>query len=175
MTRRGSLVYYSAAVVVGSATLAVFFYVFALGMGRVDSRSNWARDIILINFYAIPLGMFPQLLFAFLLRRLATRMAWRGVWAWCAGGMGVTFLTVWALGMLGEVVERVPGSPMWRFPLLFLLVGPRLIAREGIWLTLPSGGLTAVVLNRIHRAFEPGNQGEAKLGVSPNSRATPDQ
>lgn len=175
MTRRGSLIYYFAAVVVGSASLAVLFYLFALWLGRVDSKSHWARDIILINFYAIPLGMFPQLLIAFLLRRLATRMTWRSVWAWCAAGMGVTFLTVWALGMLGEVVERGPGSPMWRYPLLFLLVGPRLIAREGIWLTLPSGGLTAVVLNRIHCAFEPEHQGDVKLGVSPNSRATPDQ
>ena len=160
MTRRGSLAYYFAAVVVGSASLAVLFYLFALWLGRVDSRSNWARDIILINFYAIPLGMVPQIIIAFSLRKLAMRLGWRSHWAWAAAGMGVTCLTIWALGMLGAQVERMPGSPMWRYPLLFILVGPRLIAQEAIWLTLPAGAVTAVILCRIHSAFAPQIQGE---------------
>lgn len=150
MTRRGSLAYYLAAVVCGS----FFFTLAQFLIGRENSDfSNWARDFLFAFFIGTIFGCVPQLLAAFVLRRLATPLRWTKAWHWAIGGAGVYLLVLIVLGLLGGVFDRVASG--WRFASfgLYLFGQANMSVHGAMWQALAAGALTALVLFSVHNAF----------------------
>lgn len=155
MTRRGSIAYYSAGIVCGSFFLAASYYGYFLWMGA--SSQHWGRDFLYIYMLTIPLGLLPQLLAAWTLRRLARRFAWRSFAVWLVAGSVIWLGLLWVFGQLGTAVQATRGVPGWYYPKLaamFLLVGPMYAVQQPLWIPLPAAVATVWVLYTVHRAFE---------------------
>jgi len=155
MTRRGSIAYYLAAVVCGSFFLAVSYYGSLLWTGA--SRQNWGRDFLFIYVITIPLALLPQLLSAWLLRRLAWRVAPRSWPVWLAAGTIIWLAVLWSVGQVGAAVEQIRPSPAWvnlKVVVMFLLVGPMYASQQPLWIPVPAAAATAWVVFLVHRAFE---------------------
>ncbi len=155
MTRRGSIAYYLAAVVCGSFFLSASYYGFFLWMGA--SSQHWGRDFLYVYMLTIPLGLLPQLLAAWAVRRLACLFAWRDLAMWLAAGSVIWLGLLWTIGQLGIAVQATPSSPEWGYAKLgamFLLVGPMYAVEQPLWIPLPAAVATAWVLFTVHRAFE---------------------
>jgi len=156
MTRRGSFVYYFAAIVCGSFFIAAAYYAHSVWMFGAGER--WARDFLFAYFLAVIGGFLPTLLFAFLLRRVLRAMHWQAVWQWLVAGAVIGMAVLWALTRLGYFIETMhfsAGMQLLKSVLMFSLVGPMMLAVTPIWLPIPAFAATAWVLHRIHRAFEP--------------------
>jgi hypothetical protein len=161
MTKRGSLAYYMAAIVCGS----FFFTLAQFLIGRESgSSSNWARDFLFAFFIGTIFGCIPQVLAAFVLRRLAGPLRWTNAWHWAVGGAGVYLLVLFVLGLLGAGFERVEGG--WRFASLglYLFGQATMSIHGGIWQALAGGALTSLVLFSVHRAFGREEMTPQKLG-----------
>lgn len=155
MTRSGSIAYYLAAVVCGSFFLAASYYGFFLWTGA--SSRNWGRDFLFIYVITIPLALLPQLLSAWLLRRLALRVAPRSLPVWLAAGTVIWLAVLWSVGQLGAAVQaiRAPAAlPDAKVAVMFLLVGPMYASQQPLWIPMPAAAATAGVLFLVHRAFE---------------------
>jgi hypothetical protein len=152
MTRKGSLAYYGCAVVLGSFFVAVTYYVYL--KWNLPKR-DWPKEFIVTYFFTFLLTLLPQLLSAFLLRRVATRFGWKQVWAWIACGTAVSFAIVVALGLAGRFWQTLPNTSSWAHGgIFFLFVGPWFALQHPLWLLVPPGVLTAFFLHRVHRAFD---------------------
>jgi hypothetical protein len=150
MTKRGSLAYYMAAIACGS----FFFTLAQFLIGREGaSSSNWPRDFLLAFFLGTIFGAVPQVLAAFVLRRVAGPLRWTNAWHWAIGGAGVYLLVLIVLGLLGAGFDRVAGG--WRFASLglYLFGQATMSVHGGIWQALAAGALTSLVLFSVHRAF----------------------
>jgi hypothetical protein len=152
MTKRGSLAYYLAAVVCGS-----FFFTLAQFLIGRDSTgaSNWARDFLFAFFIETIFGCIPQLVAAFVLRRLASPLRWTQAWHWAIGGAGVYLFVFMVLGILGAAFDRVAAG--WSFARfgLYLFGQATMSMRGGVWQVLAAGGVTALVLFSVNNAFAP--------------------
>jgi hypothetical protein len=150
MTKRGSLAYYLAAVVCGS-----FFFTLAQFLIGRDSTgtSNWARDFLFAFFIETIFACVPQLIAAFVLRRLASPLRWTQAWHWAIGGAGVYLMVFMVLGIVGAVFDRVAGG--WSFARfgLYLFGQATRSIRGGIWQVLVAGALTSLVLYSVNNAF----------------------
>jgi len=158
MTRRGTLAYYFVAIVVGC-----FFMVLgvtAIGEGSLRFSSQGLRDFFLLYFLALVYGSFTMLLFAFLLRQAARGLKWERAIVWVFAGALLAPSLVWALYFIWDKL-----LPKWA------LVGPQVMwwmifgsgigvaefAHSQLAATVSAavvGAATALVLHRIHRAFE---------------------
>jgi len=155
MTRRGSIAYYSAAIVCGSSFLAASYYGYFLWAGA--SSQQWGRDFLFIYVITIPLALLPQLLSAWLLRWLALRLAPRSLPVWLACGTIIWLAVLWSVGQLGIVVQASRESQQWasfKTAAMFLLVGPMYAVQQTLWIALPAAVATAWVLFTVNRAFE---------------------
>ncbi len=151
MTRKGSIAYYLAAVVCGS-----FFFTlaqFVIGRANHGGFGDLARNFLFAFFLESIFGCVPQLLAAFVLRRLATPLRWTEAWHWAVGGAGVFLLVLFALSLLGAGFNRIAGdtriAPLGQY--LFSQAADSL--HGGIWQALAAGALTALVLFAVNRAF----------------------
>jgi hypothetical protein len=162
MTRKGSLAYYLAAVVCGS-----FFFTlaqFIIGRANQGGFRDLASSFLGAFFLETIFGCAPQLLAAFVLRRLASPLRWTEAWHWAVGGAGAFLLVLYLLYLLGMVFNRFAGgtriAPLGQY--LFSQATDSL--HGGIWQALAAGALTALVLFAVNRAFSPqaANQAEAK-------------
>ncbi len=145
MTRRGSLAYYLAAVVVGcfAMTACLWFYHVLVELPHPG----------LLNLYFLSLltGSFTALVFAFLLRLVMAVVNGRTGRQWLFSGAVLALLLVWGMGSLAIAFAPVRKGPLW----MALLGGPVFVGLATPWLALPAGASTAYVLYRIHRAFAP--------------------
>jgi hypothetical protein len=119
MTQRGSIAYYSAAVVCGC-----FFLVIALaGVGERSLRvsSPGFRDIFLLYFLAVAYGSVALLLFAFLLRQLARRIRWVSSVEWMVSGAILACALTWSM------------NAVWVKWLHALTFGPQRAVDGGLW------------------------------------------
>ncbi len=158
MTRRGSIAYYSAAVVCGC-----FFLVLALaGVGERSLRVTkpGISDLFLLYFLSIAYGSVALLLFAFLLRLIARRVRWISSMEWMVGGailacaLTWTMSTMW-LHWLG--VRNLPGPTLAWMIVFGGPVGLVGLAKGPVSATLAMavmGAGTGFVLGRISLAFE---------------------
>lgn len=153
MTRRGTLVYYLAAVVCGSFFLAGSYYLYFLAHGA--SHGHWARDFSFVFFLTIILSSGALLVASLLLRWLAQRLRWTRAWEWVVAGVALFLLTGWAFGRFGMFIDRGHDSSPWRTGVLFLLAGPMFVLKRPIWLLIPAGAATALVLYKVHSRFDP--------------------
>ena len=159
MTRRGTLAYYFAAIVVGCFFMALG--ITAIGEGSLRFSGQGLRDFFLLYFLALVYGSFTMLLFAFLLRRAACWLKWeRGV-TWILAGAVLspslvwTFFLVWSRLLSGWAL----GGPQVMWLMIFGgAIGVAEFAHSHLAATISAaavGAATALVLHRIHRAFEP--------------------
>ena len=157
MTRRGSLVYYLTAIVVGCLFMAVAI----LAVAQITTpRWDFGRDLFLFYFLAISHGWLPALLYALLLRRVNGALRWNRSWQWMVSGGSVAILVI--IAWLFIPADWVGARFVMR-SLLWLLPSGNMVISYGftssLKVLLPTiflgGGATAFVLHRIHRAFEP--------------------
>ena len=153
MTRRGSLVYYLSAWVLGC-----FFMAACLWLVIRSSMQWYVAGFLGFFVFSLFFGAFAALLFGILLRALNAWAGFSRLWQWVAGGAGLSLLLVLGLGAMGEATIRKysPGteSTTLQYALLLMLGGPAVVFDEGSWLAIPAGAATASVLYFIHRAFE---------------------
>lgn len=147
MTRRGSIAYYLAAVVCGSFFLSASYYLYFV-LGRGASAKDWAKGFLFVYFFTILLGFLPELLGAWLLRRVVTALGWTATWQWLIAGTAVFFALVWGVGQAGLALEQ-------QLPLAVkvVLLGAMYVAVSPLWIPVPAAAATAWVLHRVHRAF----------------------
>ncbi len=157
MTRRGSLAYYLAGVVCGS-----FFYTLAHFITARPNRgigTSWAGGLLEAFFIGTIFGWFPQIVAAFLLRRVSVPLRWSEAWHWVVGGAGIFLLVFVVLGMVGAAIDqRTGGLGYGRWAQIFF--GQATLSdRSGIWQGLAAGAATSFVLYRVHRSFLPAEEG----------------
>jgi len=154
MTRRGSLVYYLSAWILGCFFMSLAVWIKDLwGATRMVSGLREAFGILFFYFYGLVLGALPALIFAFLLRKVAATLKCKTAWHWAIFGAILTPLLVAALGNLGPRVGSVTGNG-WRV-LDWFTSGPHIVLLSAWWLSIPAGAITAFLLCRIERAFAP--------------------
>jgi hypothetical protein len=155
MTRRGSLAYYLAAVAVGCFFASLFMFL-SLGDFLISGPRRFAADFFAFYFISVPYGAFAAVLSAALLRRLMSALRWDGLWQWILSGAALTTVLVGLLYLIGWAASySESGISMWE---AFLLGGPFFLVEGGVWPATLAGALTAIVLRRIHLAFEPGGE-----------------
>ncbi len=160
MTRRGSLAYYFAAVVVGCFFVSVGYAFF----GRLPRfhgsavRVSSLREFFLVYFLSIPFGGLSALVFAFVLRRAARILHARNAVAWAALAAVLAPAVIWAFVGLAEAARIYGGAGRLGAAILaavaWVSLGP-IVLSEIWWVVIPAGMATASVLYAIHRAFEP--------------------
>jgi hypothetical protein len=151
MTRTGSLAYYMAAIVCGS-----FFFTlaqFLIGRENHGGPPDWAKAFLFAFFLETIFGLVPQVLGAFLLRRLAKPLRWTEAWHWAVGGAGLFVLVLITLGMIGTAFSRLASGPQLEQIGRFFFGRAMDSIHGGIWQGLIAGGLTALVLFLVQRAF----------------------
>jgi hypothetical protein len=164
MTRRGSFVYYLVAVVCGSFFLAAAYQGHSVATAAAGPR--WLRDFFFLYFVAIPLGLIPMVVSAWLLRRAMGGLGWRRGWQWLLAGTLLMTGVLLGLGYVGLAIERA------RFPaeyqrlksgVMALLLAPTLFTFRPVWLAMLGVAPTAWLLYLVHRAFEPREEAPASL------------
>ena len=160
MTRRGTLAYYFAAVVVGCFFLVLG--VTAIGEGSLRFSTAGLRDFFLLYFLALVYGTFTMLLFAFVLRRVAHWLRWERAVAWIVTGAVLAPSVVWALYFIWDKLlakwALVGPQVMW-WMIFGSAIGLAEFAHSQLAATISAaavGVATAFVLQRIDRAFAPG-------------------
>jgi len=154
MTRRGSLAYYLAAWICGCFFMSALVWLKDLASAPHQlATPKGAFGLLFFCFYGLILGVFASLLGAFLLRRIAVAFRWTQAWQWALAG---AVLAPVVIGLLGGWWRRVMwhprAPPRW---LSLMAFGPATVLDAGLWLAIPAGAATALVLYRIHRAFAP--------------------
>ncbi|MGA8223369.1 MAG: hypothetical protein WB780_17105 [Candidatus Acidiferrales bacterium] len=161
MTRRGSLIYYLSAWILGCffMTAAVWLSFGSAGGFRTEPALHQVSGLLFFYFYGLELGALPALIFAFLLRKIASTLKCKTPWHWAIFGAILSPLLVVALGHLGLRFGSVTGNG-WQ-PVDWFTSGPQLVLVFGWWLAIPAGAITAFLLCRIERAFAPQPQAAA--------------
>jgi hypothetical protein len=160
MTRRGSLIYYLSAWILGCFLISIALWFKDLwGATRMSSGLREAFGILFFYFYGLVLGALPALIFAFLLRKVAAILKCKTPWHWAMFGAFLAPLVVTVLGYFGPRFGTVAGNG-WRVVDWFAS-GPHIVIVAGRWLSIPVGAVTAFLLCRIERAFAPQLQAEA--------------
>lgn len=170
MTRRGSLAYYLAAWTCGCFFMSALVWLRdsagtpGAGTSNLAPPLESAMGLLFVCFYGLIFGAFASLIGAFLLRRIAAAFHWWQVWQWTLAG---AVLTPVIIGLVGAWWRRVGSPPQGASSWLSLLgLGPAVVLDAGLWLAIPVGAATAILLFRIHRAFAP--QPESAPGESYN-------
>jgi hypothetical protein len=156
MTRRGSLAYYFAAVAFGCVLMT-------LGMWLPHGRPGWHgtpstegfSGFFVACFFGFLFGTAPSLIFGFVLRQLMHRLRWTEPWRWMTAGAAIAFVEVWILSKLAVAIRESPAGAGAEFAVAAFLAGADIVRTERHWASLPVGALTALILFRVHGAFEP--------------------
>jgi hypothetical protein len=154
MTRRGSLVFYLSAWILGCFFMSLLVWaknIFAASFDLPLSRS--AFGLLIFYFYGLVFGALAALIGAFLLRAVAPALKAKAPVAWAVVGALLAPLLIAALGMLGRRVQAF--SPVAARLVDLLTWGPRTVLDVGWWLAVPAGAATGYLLCRIERAFAP--------------------
>jgi hypothetical protein len=152
MTRHGSLAYYLAAWVCGCffMTLGAWFLSGAsIGQNAPGLRS--AAGLLVLYFFGLIFGLFPSLLFAFLLRRVMTGVGAPRLWAWVLAGAALAYPFLAGLGWIGRLPRRFGRPDEFLWALLF--AGYRDWPRVVLLAAIPAAAATSAVLFSVHRAF----------------------
>jgi hypothetical protein len=154
MTRRGTLVYYLSAWIVGCFFMSLFVWVKDIFTSAVDvPLGRSAFGLLFFYFYGLVFGALAALIGAFLLRAIMTALKRKTAFDWAVVGALLSALLIAALGILGRRVETF--SPLGARLLGLLTGGPKTVLDVGWWLAMPPGAATAYLLCRIERAFAP--------------------
>jgi len=154
MTRRGTLVYYLAAWILGCFFMSALVWIkdtYAATMNH--PFADFAFGLLYFSFFGFISGAAAALLAAFLLRRLMMALKCKTPSHWAIAGSILTPAIVGLLGIWGRYVEMQAGPGMRVLELVTF--GPKTVLEAGWWLGVPAGAATAFLLCRIQRAFSP--------------------
>jgi hypothetical protein len=154
MTRRGTIVYYLSAWILGCFFASLLLWIkdmFAPTLNVSLSRS--AFGLLFFYFYGLLLGALPALLAGLVLRLIMGALKCKTPWHWAIVGAILVPVLIFILGIWGRRAEMLQHPNLGLAGLLTF--GPKLILDAGWWLAIPSGAATAYLLGRIHRAFLP--------------------
>lgn len=156
MTRRGSLVYYLAAWILGCFFMSTSIWIKDLwGPPLMQMGSRQAFGMLLFYVYSLSFGASTALLGAFLLRRLMALLKCKTPAHWAGVGAILAPVLIGILGTWGRHASSGTGSRPAPRLLAFVTFGPMTVLEAGWWLAVPAGAATAYLLCRIHRAFLP--------------------
>ena len=160
MTRRGSLIYYLTAWILGCFFMSLAVWSKDLwGAARLSSGLREAFGVLFFYFYGLVFGALSALIGGFLLRRVAALLKCRTPAHWAIFGAILAPILIGALGTWGHRMglAKHPG-----FRLLSLLTfGPKTVLEAGWWLAIPAGAATGYFLGRVQRAFDPAQHAAA--------------
>jgi hypothetical protein len=152
MTRRGSLAYYLAAWVCGCCFMTLGAWLVAgeaINQNAPGLRS--AAGFLVLYFFGLIFGLFPSLLFAFLLRRIMTGLGAQRLWVWLLVGAALAYPMLAGLGWIGRLPGRFgrPDGFLW----MLLFAGYRSWPSAVLLAAIPAATATSAVLFSVHRAF----------------------
>lgn len=163
MTRRGSLVYYLTAWVVGCISAVVMM---RLLPSRIPSASvGYGADagvgsLLGLAMASLMAGALPSLLFAWILRRLLAKLPTAMPLLWILTGGILSPVLLFILGSGDRYIDGAiagPGSHMpevIRLVLMLLFSAPGMVLATALVSAIPAGAITAYVLFLIYRGFE---------------------
>jgi hypothetical protein len=154
MTRRGTLIYYLSAWIVGCFFMSAVIWI--KDMFEPQVRTSAGRSIFGLIFASVSgflLGAFAAFLGAFLLRRMMAALKCKTPSHWAAAGGILAPVLMAGLGTWERHMNfaQRPGLSI----LALLTTGPRVVLDSGWWLAIPAGAATAYLLCRIERRFAP--------------------
>lgn len=165
MTRRGSLIYYFTAWIVGCFFMSLAVWTKDLwGATRLSSGLREAFGLLFFYFYGLLFGALSALIGGFLLRRVAALLKCKTPAHWALFGAILAPILIGVLGMWGRRIEAA-GHPGFRL-LSLLTFGPKTVLEAGWWLAIPAGAATGYFLGRVQRAFDPAQQAAAGANQS---------
>jgi hypothetical protein len=160
MTRRGTLVYYLSAWILGCFFVSAGVWIKDTYFATMNHPfADFAFGLLYFYFFGLISGAAAALLAAFLLRRTMIALKCKTASHWAILGAILTPLVILILGEWGRHVAIQQDSGRNLLPLLTL--GPKTVLEAGWWLAIPAGAITAFLLCRIQLAFTP-----QKAGVS---------
>ena len=152
MTRRGTLVYYLSAWILGCFFISALVWIRSLFPARMHvSISRSASGLLALYFFGLIFGAFAALAGAFLLRTVMTSLKCKTPAHWAFMGAILAPVIIVLLGISARRIERSQIPAMQA--LILFTYGPRTVLDAGWWLSVPAGAVTAYLLCRIHGAF----------------------
>ena len=106
------------------------------------------RDILLAFFLGTIFGWFPQIVAAFVLRKLSGPLKWSAAWHWVMGGAGIFLVVFLVIGIAGAQLETLTAGTRYDWPEKILFGQATLSARASVWQGLLAGAATSFVLYR---------------------------
>jgi hypothetical protein len=160
MTRRGSLIYYFTAWILGCFFMSLAVWTRDVwGAARLSSGLREAFGVLFFYFYGLVFGALSSLMGGFLLRRAAALLKSKKPAHWAIFGAILAPLWVSLLGTWGRHLDL---RGHLGFGLLSLLTfGPKTVLEAGWWLAIPAGAATGYFLGRVERAFDPAERAVA--------------
>lgn len=160
MTRRGSLIYYLTAWILGCFFMSLAVWLKDVwGAARITSALREAFGLLFFYFYGLVFGAPTALIGAFLLRRVAATFKCKMPSHWAIFGAILAPLLIGAVGTWGRHLSA--GERQGMRLLSLLTFGPKTVLEAGWWLAIPAGAATAYFLCRTQRAFDPARQVES--------------
>lgn len=151
MTRRGTLVYYLSAWILGCFFMSCLVWIRDTYFGTSRPFTDSAFGLLYFYFFGLVSGAATALIGAFLLRRTMIALKCKTPSHWAIAGAILSTLVVVGLGQWGRhAITQDNGQS--RF-LELLTAGPEAVLNAGWWLAIPGGAATAFLLCRIQRAF----------------------
>jgi hypothetical protein len=160
MTRRGGLIYYFTAWILGCFFMSLAVWTKDMwGAARLSSGLREAFGFLFFYFYGLMLGALSSLIAGFLLRRVAALLKCKTPAHWAIFGAILVPILIGVLGAWGRRMN-LPGHPNIQI-LSWLTSGPNIVLVAGWWLAIPAGAATGYFLGRVQRAFDPAQHAAA--------------
>jgi hypothetical protein len=154
MTRRGSLVYYFSAWVLGCFFMCTLIWIKWMYPVKLEHPvADFAFGLLSLYFLGLASGALTSLLVAFLLRRAMLALKCKTPSHWAVAGAIMTPIVIAVVGIWGLHITMQRRSGMGFLEML--TYGPKAVLDAGWWLAIPAGAATAFFLCRIERAFAP--------------------
>jgi hypothetical protein len=154
MTRRGTLIYYLSAWIVGCFFMSGAIWI--KGTFEPQSGTFAGRSVFGLIFASVSgflLGACAAFLGAFLLRRIMTALKCKTPSHWALAGAILAPVLIASLGTWERHMNFAQRPALNIFALL--TTGPRVVLDTGWWFAIPAGAATAYLLCRIERRFAP--------------------
>jgi hypothetical protein len=167
MTRRGTLVYYLSAWILGCFFMSVLVWIKDTYSSTFNHPfSDFALGLLYFYFFGLICGALTSLLAAFLLRQTMSALKCKTPSHWAVAGAIITLLVIEVLGMWGRYIAVHQRGGMGL--LEALTFGAKTVLDAAWWLAILAGAITAYFLCRIQRAFAP-----QQTAVSVSAPASP--
>lgn len=154
MTRRGTLIYYLSAWILGCFFMSLAMWIKdEWDFVRFSLRLLKISGLLTDYFFGLALGAIPMLIAAFLLRKVASVLKCKTPWHWAIFAAILLPLLVVVLGNVRPLPPAFGRPAIWIQD--WTTSGPHIMFLAGWWLAIPAGAATGYFLGKIQRAFAP--------------------